>query len=94
MRLRVTSPAAKELAAAVDYILERNPQAAYSFGDTISRAFNDLLLFPRAGQRTETAGVRAKTVSGFPYRIFYELDGDTVVVLSIFHTAQDPGKGY
>lgn len=94
MRLRVTSPAAKELAAAVDYILERNPQAAHSFGDAISRAFNDLLLFPRAGQRTETAGVRARTVSGFSYRIFYEIEGNDVIVLSIFHTAQDPAKGY
>ncbi|MGB6044976.1 MAG: type II toxin-antitoxin system RelE/ParE family toxin [Pirellulales bacterium] len=35
---------------------------------------------------------RRAIVQRFPYVIFYEIDAETVVVYSVFHTAQDPRK--
>lgn len=37
-------------------------------------------------------GFRYAPVTKFPYRIVFELDGDTVVVYNIFHTSRRPLK--
>jgi plasmid stabilization system protein ParE len=35
---------------------------------------------------------RRAIVHRFPYVVFYEFNVDTIVVYSVFHTAQDPQK--
>ena len=90
MRVRFTSPAAEDYAEAADFLIEKNPVAARSFLVAIDTVLNDLLLFPHSGRMTEKEGVRVRTLTGFPYRIYYELDGDTIVILSVFHTSRNP----
>jgi plasmid stabilization system protein ParE len=38
------------------------------------------------------AGYRRRLVRRFPYSVFYEYAGNTVMVYSIFHNSRDPEK--
>ena len=46
-----------------------------------------------AKYRIRENGFRYAPVARFPYRIVFELDGDTVVVYNIYHTSRKPLKG-
>jgi len=37
-------------------------------------------------------GYRRALIRRFPYAVFYEHDGTTVTVYSVFHTSRDPAK--
>ncbi len=92
MKLRLSSRAHREFEAAADYYIERNPDAARRFGATLEHLFQELQRFPRSGPLTDMPPVRVRVVRGFPYIVLYEVIDDTIAVLSVFHTAQDPEK--
>lgn len=62
------------------------------FADTLETAFDTMVEFPNIGKLTELRPVRAVVLSEFPYKIFYRVDGDLVIIESVFHTSQDPDK--
>lgn len=45
-----------------------------------------------AKYRVRENGFRYSPIAKFPYRIVFELDGDTVVVYNIYHTRRKPLK--
>ena len=90
MKVRLSSRALREFSAAVEFYLEDGPAAARSFGDELEAAFRHLGRYPNLAAPTAAAGVRAKTLRRFPYRVFYEIGPHEIRVLSIFHTSRKP----
>lgn len=91
MRLRYTVHALGHIKAIHDYIVERNPAAAAQVIGRIRIAADRLRAFPRIGRAGAAAGTYEWVVRDLPYIVVYEVDHqeDEVVVLAVFHGAQD-----
>ncbi len=91
---RYTLEALTHLAAIHSYIDARNPIAARRVITRIRAAAERLGEFPDIGHRGLVAGTFEWSVEGLPYIIVHELniEAHEVVVLGIFHGAQDRRK--
>ena len=87
MRIFWTPQAEQDRAAIWDYLEERDSAAALRidqlFSDTVAR----LAEFPMLGHVGTVAGTRELTPHR-SYRIVYEVEGDTVWILVVIHTAR------
>jgi plasmid stabilization system protein ParE len=91
VKLPFTARAYRHLQSIDEFLFDRNPIAARSVAARIL-ALDMLASFPDAGRPGRSSGTREWVVRGLPYIIVYEvlpeaLDG--LVVLGIFHAAQD-----
>ena len=92
MRLRLSAEARRHVAEIYEYISERNPVAATQVVARIRLAAARLTEFPRMGRAGRVAGTHEWVVRGLPYIIVYEvgtIDPDELVILGIFHAAQN-----
>ncbi len=90
MKIRRAARANREFQEAADFLIERNPAAARAFAEAIDTAYRNLRDNPKLGRETDEPPTRQLVLSTFPYKIFYEIEGDTLVILSIFHTSRKP----
>ena len=56
--------------------------------ERIQALFHLLAEHPYAGQATDLPGVRRRSVSPYPYLIFYRVAGDEVIVQRMRHTSR------
>ncbi len=92
VRLRFTAEAREHIAAIYSYIRDRNPAAATQVVGRIRLAAERLAEFPRMGHAGRVAGTHEWVVRGLPYIIVYQTgaaDPDEVLILGVFHAAQD-----
>jgi plasmid stabilization system protein ParE len=89
VKLRFTAEAREHIAAIYSYIRDRNPAAATQVIARIRLAAERLTEFPRMGHLGRVPGTHEWVVRGLPYIIVYEADADEVLILGIFHAAQD-----
>ncbi len=91
MRVRFSRLAEKHLLAIRSFIAEYRPLAAELVRYRIVETIEALREFPRLGHAGAKQGTRELVVPGLPYIIVYRLDigdKDEVVILGIFHAAQ------
>ena len=90
MRLSANPEASKELANAIRYY-ESNapPGTAYRFLEAVDATL-DLILAAPLQAADLGSDVRRWRVKGFPYGIYYRVDGDMVRVLCYKHDRRDP----
>ncbi len=82
-------PAAQDdIRAAYRYYAERSPQAADRVVGAILNACNGLAEFPLLGRPGLVGGTRERLVTRFPYRIIYQITGETIEVLRVLHTTR------
>ena len=92
MRLRYTAQARGHIAAIFNYINDRNPRAATQVVAHIRLAAERLAEFPRIGHAGRVPKTYEWVVRGLPYIVVYDIslgDDDEVVILGVFHGAQD-----
>jgi toxin ParE1/3/4 len=91
MKVRYTLEAIGHIDAIHAYIEARNPEAARRVITRIRAAAEQLGEFPHIGHLGLVAGTHEWVVKGLPYVIVHELHArrDEVVVLGVFHGAQD-----
>ncbi|MBX9778266.1 MAG: type II toxin-antitoxin system RelE/ParE family toxin [Xanthobacteraceae bacterium] len=90
MRVRFSALARDELDAIYNYIAEHSPAGALRVKKRIREAAEQLGDFPYMARRTDRAGVRVRSVTPFPYLIFYSIRNDEVFILHIRHGARRP----
>jgi plasmid stabilization system protein ParE len=73
---------------AIDYLAERNEPAAMQLADRIEDAVNALARRP-AGRPGQAEGTFEKIVQKTPYLLVFDLVGDELRVLRLFHMSQD-----
>ena len=88
-RLVIAEPAARDLEGIVDYIALDNPAAAEGVYRGIITAAHKLPQFPSLGRPGRHPETRELSVSGLPYLIVYEVSGEAVTILAVFHTSRD-----
>ncbi|SFP89743.1 type II toxin-antitoxin system RelE/ParE family toxin [Sphingomonas rubra] len=79
---------ALDLANIIDYIKRFNLDAAREIGAKLFDLSESLTRFPRRGR--PAANDTRELVTTPPYVLTYEVDGDTVHILSIRHGARRP----
>ena len=89
MKLRFTAEARGHIAAIYNYISDRNTAAATQVVARIRMAAEKLTEFPRMGRVGRVPDTHEWVVRGLPYIIVYQEDADEVLILGVFHAAQD-----
>lgn len=85
----IVSPAARDdIRAAYTYYAGRNPDAAGRIVRSIRDAINGLAQFPLMGRVGVVPGTRERILTRYPYKIIYEINGDTIEVDRVIHTSQ------
>ena len=92
MKLRLTTRAYSDLTNIADYIEQESPAAASRVIQRIERTLALIRTSPMIGRRSARPGTHEFPVTGLPLLVVYRLAGDTIEVLTIFHTAQNPDK--
>lgn len=90
MTVRWRQEAAADLDDILAYIAERNPAAAARVADRIAHSIGSITEYPRAGRRDEDTGCHEWPVPGLPLLIVYQLAGQTIDIVAVFHTSRDP----
>jgi len=90
MRVRFTPRAFSDLDVIRTYISQYNPAAAGRVVALIEKIAARLGDFPESGQRSDELDARVIFSRRYPYRIYYRIDSDAVLILHIRHTARSP----
>ncbi len=89
MKVRLAPAAEADLAQIRDTILSENPAAAERVQRSLARAIELLKFFPHIGRPGSVKGTREKPVKSLPYIIVYSIEAGGLIVLRIYHGAQD-----
>ena len=84
-----TEPALAHLRAIRAYIEQFNPKAARDVAASLKALGDSLQQFPHRGRPVPGTALR-EIVSTYPYIIRYLIDGDTVAILRVRHSARRP----
>jgi len=86
-----TRQALNNLESIRDYVAQFNPWAAKKLAAALEAAGNGVAPFPNRGRAVSGTNMREITTV-HPYVIRYRVEGDTVFILRIRHTARRPTK--
>jgi toxin ParE1/3/4 len=89
MKVRLAPAAEADLEHIRDTILSANPVAAERVQRSMARAIELLKFFPHIGRPGSVKGTREKPVKALPYIIVYATEDEELVILRIFHGAQN-----
>jgi toxin ParE1/3/4 len=93
VRVRWLRTALANLDAEGEYIAEDNPAAAGRVVQRILRAVDLLKENPAMGRPGRVAGTRELVVPEAPYLVPYQVRGEVVEILRVFHAARKwPGR--
>jgi len=88
MRVRFTETALAEIEEILSYIEKRNPNAAIDVADAIRRTVAWINAHPNTSPIVFSSNVRAKLVGRFQYRVYYETEGDELIIRNVRSTRQ------
>ncbi len=89
MKVRFTPAGDRQFLDVVAYILAERPAAARRFYTRALKALSRLEKFPESGRRLpEFRSLPYREVIVRPYRFFYRIQGTTVWVVGVWHSAQ------
>jgi len=88
-RLVVRKQAELEIAAAIDWYRDQNPDSAADFAVALDNLLNVIQKNPFQYQAIE-GEIRRAFVPAFPYRLVYLVTEMDVAVVSCVHTSREP----
>lgn len=88
LRVEWQPTAQADLEAIFAYLLPLNPFAAEHVVQELTIAADSLSTFPQRGRPGRVKGTR-ELAAVWPYVVIYEVQAETVVILRIWHGAQD-----
>jgi plasmid stabilization system protein ParE len=86
MRVRYTGTAITEIDDICAYIEQHNPKAAADVAAAIERTIVRIAKRPKSAPVVHQGKVLAKLVERCQYRVFYEFEGDEVVIRNVRST--------
>jgi len=88
-RLRLQHEAIMDMREAFTWYEQQRTGLGYSFLEEVETCYQKLLESPEYYGMLNKRLRRIK-INGFPYLIIYELEVDTVIINSVFHTSRLP----
>ena len=93
MKVKFARTAINHIASIHDYIARDNPEAAKRAVAAIYRSTDRLAEFPASGRIGAKAETRELAVREYPYIMVNRALLDAIVVIAVFHAAQDEPRG-
>jgi len=90
MRVEFSNEAIADLREISAYLSPRHMRGAVRVLDQILNSADMLGDHPELGRIYEDGPERRLDVPRFPYAIYYELHGNTVMILTVLHTSRKP----
>lgn len=91
MKIRFADTAKVSLHSAINFIHKDNPTAAANFLERVEKTLRRLEKHSDSGRRIpEYPALPYRELLVFPYRFFYKVDGKTIFIVAVWHTAQIP----
>ena len=94
MEIRLSQDAEQDLVEIFDYILEDNPSAAGKVLDAIYEEILYLSEHPHLGKPGRVPKTRELVLSTAPFIVPYQVSGNTLEVLRVYHTARRWPEGF
>ena len=88
--IRLLREAEEELRRAAQYYEKAQPGLGRALIAQVRRA-KDLIAEHPLGASTERADIRVRSISRFPYRIYYRVRPAEIIVVAIGHRRRRPG---
>jgi toxin ParE1/3/4 len=92
MRVRYTLQAQRDLDSIYTYLDRRSPAAAQSVKNLIEHRISGLADFPFMAPETSESGIYELTIVQYPYKVYYEIEGNEVWILHIRDSRRRPWK--
>jgi addiction module RelE/StbE family toxin len=92
VKVRYTRPALADLDDILTFIAERSPAGAAHVQASIQSLETILADHPLAGRQTRLPWLRRIDTPRYPYAVFYEVEGDEVIVHAVRHTSRRPSS--
>jgi plasmid stabilization system protein ParE len=91
MKIRYTETALGDLEHIIDWLAAHYPAIAPAVERRIRDVITHLARWPESARRSaKRPGVRVASIGRYPYKIFYRMTDEAVVILHIHHAAQAP----
>ena len=91
MKVQFTPSARTQFLAAIAFIYRDSPSAAINFRHKAEKILSRLRQFPRSGRiLPEFPDLPFRELLVPPYRFFYSIKGNTVWIVSVWHSSQLP----
>ena len=88
-RLEATPTVELEVEAAFEWYEGEEPGLGFEFVEELLAAYQRILDQP-FGYQDLRSGIRRALTRRFPYAAFFSVEGETIVILAVLHTARDP----
>jgi plasmid stabilization system protein ParE len=88
--VRLLREAEEELRVAAQSYEKAQSGLGQAFVDQVRRSISLIAEYPRAA-RVERGEIRIRSVARFPYRIYYRVRPDEVVIVAVGHRRRRPG---
>ncbi len=93
MKVRFTPSAEAEFLAALKFIHRESPAAAKKLLEQVPMRLHRLEAFPESGRKIpEFPGLPHREVIIAPFRFFYRVEGRSVWIIAVWHSARLPGE--
>lgn len=93
MKIRYTPRARDDLDTIYSYLNERSPAAASAVLKRIRNRIDRLADYPLMAPVTELTGIRGLTILRYPYKAYYRVVNDEVLILHIRDARRAPRTG-
>jgi plasmid stabilization system protein ParE len=80
-----------DVEAAFDWYEVEEPGLGFEFLHELSAGYQRILERP-VGYQELRSGIRRAFTRRFPYAVYFSIEGETIVVLAVLHTARDPAE--
>jgi len=89
VKIRFANTARISLHTAINFIHKDNPTAAANFLKRVEKTLRRLEKYPESGRRIpEYPELPYRELLVLPYRFFYRVDGKTIFIVAVWHSAQ------
>ena len=90
-RLEATPAVELDIEAAFNWYEGEEAGLGFEFLEELRSAYRRILDGP-FGYQDLRSGIRRALTRRFPYAIFFSVEGQTILILAVLHTARDPAE--
>jgi plasmid stabilization system protein ParE len=80
-----------DIESAFDWYETEEPGLGLEFLEQLRAAYLRILGNP-LGYQELRSGIRRGLTRQFPYAVYFSIEGDTILILAVLHTARDPAE--
>ena len=90
-RLEAEAAVEFDVESAFEWYETEEPGVGFEFLEQLRAAYRRILENP-LGYQELRSGIRRALTRQFPYAAYFSIEGETILILAVLHTARDPAE--